>query len=419
MRCSCGTAARIASLGLNCFLAGRSDACGVCVCVELQAFCIFGLNCLLARRSDAVRAMTLDRHKVVMDITFVAWCEVNIEFAELLFFVKLWMLGFGFDMSERMSADMSESMSEDMSERMAKDMSERMSEDMSERMSKDMSERMSKDMPEDMSERMSKDMSERCQTEYQKICQKEKQKIYQKICQKECQNICPKERQKIASSQSAKLRVTERISGDELYVYPHLTRSGWHKWMWRENFVIDKMETRWAQSMTFGFGFGVFKRRMLNRGRCITGVMRKWNFVRSCWCCCLRRGGGLDAETKRSSSTNWHPILSWIHSQTASLLELDDNPHLTTSTQHVMVGITRSKVIFSFFLVFSPGEKKQQKQKNTSQNMFFCFCFLGVLIGKKYQENICGSLFSLFFASFWCFFGLLYFLFFFLPTLSS
>ena len=170
----------------------------VCVCVELQAFCIFGLNCLLAGRSDAVRAMTLDRHKVVMDITFVAWCEVNIEFAELLFFVKLWMLGFGFDMSGRMS----------------------------ESMSKDMSERMS----EDMSERLSKDMSERCQKEYrkicQKICQKECQKIYQRICQKECQKICQKERQKIASSQSAKLRITERISGDELYVYPHLTRSG-------------------------------------------------------------------------------------------------------------------------------------------------------------------------------------------------
>ena len=29
----------------------------VCVCVELQAFCIFGLNCLLAGRSDALRAM--------------------------------------------------------------------------------------------------------------------------------------------------------------------------------------------------------------------------------------------------------------------------------------------------------------------------------------------------------------------------
>ena len=90
MRCSCGTTARIASLGLHCFLAGRSDACRVCVCVELQAFCIFGLNCLLAGRSDALRAMTFDGHKVVMDITFAAWCEVNIEFAELLF---LWSCG--------------------------------------------------------------------------------------------------------------------------------------------------------------------------------------------------------------------------------------------------------------------------------------------------------------------------------------
>ena len=115
------------------------------------------------------------------------------------FFVKLWMLGFGFDMSERMSENISESMS--------KDMSERMSENISESMSKDMSERMS----EDMSERMSKDMSERCQKEYrkicQKICQKEWQKECQKICQKECQKICQKECHKIASSQSAKLRV--------------------------------------------------------------------------------------------------------------------------------------------------------------------------------------------------------------------
>ena len=105
----------------------------VCVCVELQAFCIFGLNCLLAGRSDALRAMTFDRHKVVMDITFAAWREVNIEFAELLFLVKLWMLGFGFDMSERMSEDMSKNMSKDMSERMSERMSLDMSEEMSER----------------------------------------------------------------------------------------------------------------------------------------------------------------------------------------------------------------------------------------------------------------------------------------------
>ena len=64
---------------------GRSDACGVCVCVlcvvccvlcvvccvlcvcvcgELQAFCIFGLNCLLAGRSDALRAMTFTGTKL-------------------------------------------------------------------------------------------------------------------------------------------------------------------------------------------------------------------------------------------------------------------------------------------------------------------------------------------------------------------
>ena len=57
-----------------------------------------------------------------------------------------------------------------------------------------------------MSERMSEDMSERMS--------------------EECQKICQKECQKIASSQSAKLKVTERISGDRLYVYPHLTGSG-------------------------------------------------------------------------------------------------------------------------------------------------------------------------------------------------
>ena len=60
----------------------------VCVCVELQAFCIFGLNCLLAGRSDALRAMTFDRHKVVMHITFAAWCEVNIEFCRAVFFCE-------------------------------------------------------------------------------------------------------------------------------------------------------------------------------------------------------------------------------------------------------------------------------------------------------------------------------------------
>ena len=56
-----------------------------CVCVELQAFCIFGLNCLLAGRSDALRAMTFTGTKLSWILLFAAWCEVNIEFAERLF----------------------------------------------------------------------------------------------------------------------------------------------------------------------------------------------------------------------------------------------------------------------------------------------------------------------------------------------
>ena len=64
MRCSRGTLNPFCMFGLNCCLAGRSDACGVCVCVELQAFCIFGLNCLLAGRSDALRAMTFTGTKL-------------------------------------------------------------------------------------------------------------------------------------------------------------------------------------------------------------------------------------------------------------------------------------------------------------------------------------------------------------------
>ena len=166
-------------------------------------------------------------------------------------------------------------------------MSESMSKDMSEKLSEDMSERVSNDL----SERMAKDMSERCQKECQKICQKECQKIYQKICQKE--------RQKIASRQSAKLRVTEHISGDELYVYPHLTRSGWHKsdgcGSLSEYF---KKGTSWPKHISLV---------SLSQG-------------------------------------NLKSMFQILHS---SHHILNDNPHLTTSTQHVMVGITRSKIIFS------------------------------------------------------------------------
>ena len=150
----------------------------VCVCVELQAFCIFGLNCLLARWH--LQAQSCHGYYFCC----VVWGKNRV--CRAAFCVKLWMLGFGFDMSERMSEDMSESMSKDMSERMSEDMSERVSKDLSERMSKDMSERcqkecqedmsetMSEDISEDMSERMSKDMSERTSEDcFQSVCEVE------------------------------------------------------------------------------------------------------------------------------------------------------------------------------------------------------------------------------------------------------
>ena len=87
MRCSCGTTARIASLGLNCFLAGRSDACGVCVCVcmwNCRRFASLDLTAFWRGGPNATVELSFDRRKVVMDITFAAWYEVKIEFVEWL-----------------------------------------------------------------------------------------------------------------------------------------------------------------------------------------------------------------------------------------------------------------------------------------------------------------------------------------------
>ena len=67
MRCSCGTSNSFAFLDSTAFWrGGLMHVVGVCVCVcvELQAFCIFGLNCLLAGRSDALRAMTFTGTKL-------------------------------------------------------------------------------------------------------------------------------------------------------------------------------------------------------------------------------------------------------------------------------------------------------------------------------------------------------------------
>ena len=63
MRCTCGTSNSFAFLDSTAFWRG-SLMHVMCVCVELQAFCIFGLNCLLAGRSDALRAMTFTGTKL-------------------------------------------------------------------------------------------------------------------------------------------------------------------------------------------------------------------------------------------------------------------------------------------------------------------------------------------------------------------
>ena len=84
MRCSYGTSNSFAFLDSTAFWRGGLMHV-MCVCVELQAFCIFGFNCLLGGAVRCTEGDDIYRHKIVMDITFAAWCEVNIEFAERLF----------------------------------------------------------------------------------------------------------------------------------------------------------------------------------------------------------------------------------------------------------------------------------------------------------------------------------------------
>ena len=152
-------------------------------------------------QSNATVELPFDRHKVVVDTTFAAWCEVNIEFVEWLLCEAvdaMFCLGY-----VRKNVRRCQKARQKICQKECQ-----------------------KIYQKEFQKICQKELQKICQKECQKICQKECQKICQKICQKECQKICQKERQKIVSSQSAKLRVTERISGDELYVYPHLTRSG-------------------------------------------------------------------------------------------------------------------------------------------------------------------------------------------------
>ena len=60
----------------------------VCVCVwSYRLFASLDLTACwrgCPMQSNATVELPFDRHKVVMDITFAAWCEVNIEFVEWL-----------------------------------------------------------------------------------------------------------------------------------------------------------------------------------------------------------------------------------------------------------------------------------------------------------------------------------------------
>ena len=146
----------------------------VCVCGTTGVFASLGLNCLLAGRSDALRGDDIYRHKVVMDITFAAWCEVNIEFAERLFCVKLWMLGFWFWYVRKECQKICQKACRKICQKECQKICQ-------------------KECQKICQKECQKICQKRCQKECQKICQKECQKIYQKICQKECQKICQKE----------------------------------------------------------------------------------------------------------------------------------------------------------------------------------------------------------------------------------
>ena len=104
-------------------------------------------------QSNANVELPFDRHKAVMDITFAAWCEVNVEFVEWLLceavdamfclryvrknvrryvrkHVKRYVRKNVRRYVRKNVRRYVRKISEDMSERMSKDTSERMSEDL-------------------------------------------------------------------------------------------------------------------------------------------------------------------------------------------------------------------------------------------------------------------------------------------------
>ena len=67
----------------------------------------------------------------------------------------------------------------------------------------------------------------------------------------------------------------------------------------------------------------------------------------------------------------------------AGLAGFSDNPYLTTPTQHVMVGITRSKVIFS------PEDLSRSPMRDQDRSRLFCFA--GKQTSKQQKNRKCSG----------------------------
>ena len=189
MRCSCGTLSPFASLDSTAFWRGGLLHV-VCVCVwNYRRFASLDLTAFWRGGPMHWGRWHLQAQSCHGYYFCVVWGKYRV--CRAFFFVKLWMLGFGFAMSERMSEDMSESMSEryvrknvrryvrKSVKRFVRKNVKRYVRKMSERMSEGMSERMSEDISEDMSERMSKDMSERTSEDcFQSVCEVESNRTH-------------------------------------------------------------------------------------------------------------------------------------------------------------------------------------------------------------------------------------------------
>ena len=80
MRCSCGCVITcMASWDSIAVFAGLSDACGVCCYRRFASLDSTASWRSCSMQSNATVELSFDRRKVFMDITFAAWCKVNIR----------------------------------------------------------------------------------------------------------------------------------------------------------------------------------------------------------------------------------------------------------------------------------------------------------------------------------------------------